>query len=296
MDANLAIFLSLMLPGTFFLGLYDIFGKRLVQRALPEQFIIGVTFVLASLFLAPALFFTGIPTIGPGFLLASGSVIAINVVSNIAWYRALRMEDASLLAPMRLITPPLVLLTGFLFLNEVPGIWGIVGVLTTFIGLYFLVSGEAKFKNVTFKSVLSRPGVLTALACAALGAVSFSLDKKAVAESSPLFFTVVFLSGVGGTNLIAFLALSPERGTAVTAIRANLGLLLLHSAVHALGALLCFASLPFTYAAYAASTKRLWSLWAVLFAGQLLKEGNIRAKIIAVLIMLAGIALPLIWG
>ncbi len=297
MNSDLAIFLVLMIPATAFLGAYDVLGKRLMLKGeLPVPLVVGVSFTLSGLMLSPFLLWTGIPAIESGFVPAAIAIVLINAVSNFAWYQALKREDASLLAPTRLLTPPLVLVTAYFFLGEVPGFAGALGVMTTILGLYLLISSEAKTAGGDFLKVLRRPGVLIAFLCAVSGAITFSLDKRAVTASSAMFFTVVFFLGVGSCNLIASLAGGSLRSDNLNALRRNSGRILLFSFVHAAGALLSFAALSFTLAAYAASTKRLWSLFSVLFAGQILQEKNIGAKLFAVLVMLVGIAIPLIWG
>jgi drug/metabolite transporter (DMT)-like permease len=286
-----------MIPATVFLGAYDVLGKRLMHKGeLPVPLVVGVSFLLSGLMLSPFLLWTGIPEIGRGFMSAAIAIVLINAVSNFAWYQALKREDASLLAPTRLLTPPLVLVTAYFFLGEVPGLAGALGVMTTILGLYLLIASEAKTAGIDFLKVLKRPGVLIAFLCAISGAITFSLDKKAVTASSAMFFTVVFFLGVGSCNLVASLANGSVRAENLHALRRNSGRIALFSFVHAAGALLSFAALSFTLAAYAASTKRLWSLFSVLFAGQILKEKNIRAKLVAVIVMLVGIAIPLIWG
>lgn len=66
--------------------------------------------------------------------------------------------------------------------------------------------------------------------------------------------------------------------------------------VHAAASILTYAAMQYSLAAYAASVKRLWPLWTILLSGALLKEGNIKKKILATVIMLAGIALTVILG
>ncbi len=296
MNSDLIAFLALMLPATLFLGAYDVVGKRLLGESLPGSLVVGVSFLFSGVLIAPALFVCGIPSVGFGFAALAAAIVTINLLSNLAWYSALSVEDASLLAPTRLLTPPMVLLTGYLFLGEVPGLVGGLGVLTTIGGLYLLLSAEATGKRDTIASVLKRRGVIIALICACTGAITFSLDKKAVAVSSPIFFTVVFFFGVGASSLAAYFVTAKRRTEDLKRLWRNRGKIVLLSSVHAAGALMSFASLSFTLAAYAASTKRLWSLFSVLLAGQVLKEKNIGRKVVAVIVMLAGIVIPLIWG
>lgn len=62
------------------------------------------------------------------------------------------------------------------------------------------------------------------------------------------------------------------------------------------GSILCAQGLNYALVAYAASIKRLWSLWAVLFSSVVLREKNIGRKVMATGIMIAGILVTIIFG
>lgn len=110
------LFLTLMIPGTFLLGLNDVLVRRLLKSgAIREQLLVTYEFIGVFVVLAVPLLIQGVPEIKPGFWSAILITAVLNIFAQWAWYTAFRKEEASLISPLRLLTPPLVLLTGFYF-------------------------------------------------------------------------------------------------------------------------------------------------------------------------------------
>src|SRR3989338_1050626 len=105
-------FLLLMLPGTLFLGVEDFLKKKYLNNGMSEQVLLSTTFFLAGFLLMPILFIGGIPTIEPQFWNAFVGTVILNVVAQNLFIRAYKYNEASIIAPLRLITPILVIFTG----------------------------------------------------------------------------------------------------------------------------------------------------------------------------------------
>lgn len=133
------IFLGLMLVGTFFLGFNDVQKKKYLAQGINEQVFLGLYLFLSDLILLPAVFFFGIPVIRSGFWNAFLWTVILNVISQALFMRAFKLSEASMIAPLRLIIPPLVIVTGFLFLGETPSLAGVFGIIITMIGLWFFL-------------------------------------------------------------------------------------------------------------------------------------------------------------
>lgn len=286
-----------MLVGTFCFGIFDVLKKKIL-RAIEPIFLLGIIWTGAGLVLALVSIVLGTPSIKAGFWGALAITFSAGLASQILVYLSFAREEASLMSPLRLITPPIVLLTGFIFLGERPSLLGVIGVLTTFFGLWQLLTGEADFRKVSFKSILANKGVLLGLAGSVIVGFSFPFDKKAVILSSSLFYSWVLFLSVGLASLLLgyFKSNLGFRNQFALLRKDNFGSIIWLVILFVLGGWLTFEALKFSSAAYAANMKRLWPLWAVILSGGFLKEKNIRRKIIAVLIMLGGIALTLLKG
>ncbi len=282
-----------MVPGTIFLGLGDTFIKRLLNTGMSSEFLVGFNFLFVGVVGLSISVVAGIPDLQPGFWAACMTTVVINIFAQLAFYKAFQRGEASFVSAMRLITPPLVLITGFFILGEKPSVLGVIGVLTTIAGLWFLV-GESFEREMPLRERIRQPVFLYALAGAVGFAFSFPFDKQAVMASSAIFFIGVafFLVGVG--NLLLGYLTAPDRKRFFHIPREALRILPFSLPVHVLGSFMTIQALNYSLAAYASSVKRLWSFWGVLFSGAILKEKNIGKKLWAVVIMLAGIVLTVI--
>lgn len=287
---NIVLFFLLMIPATFFLGVYDTLERKILKSGMREGELVGVSYIGSSILLILFLFFFGLPEIKTGFWYALGISASLNSISQFIWAHAFSREEASLISPFRLVTPPLVLLTGFFVLGEAPSFLGAAGVLITIGGLWLFLHSEAVFNHSSFRAVIARPGVLLGLLGAVLFAISFPYDKKAILASSTLLYMAAMYGIVGLVNFGAHYFLN---GGKVSFLRKDIGFLI---AVQALGGFLAFHALHYSLAAYAASVKRLGSLWAVILSGHFLDEHNIGKKLFAAGIMLSGIAVTALFG
>ncbi len=291
-------FLLLMVPATFFLGLDDILVRRLLREGQrSEQLFTAFDFFTTAVLLAIPLAFLGIPELKPGFWVAITVTTVLNTFAAWGWYAAFKRENASLISPLRLLTPPLVIFTGYLVLREAPTVGGMAGIFLTMLGLWFLFNAEATFHHVPLREVVRRPGVLLGIAGAISFAISLPFDKQAVLTSSALFAVMFAFAGMGiGNALIVWGRAAVSRERPRLYLRKDWRLFALLAISHSVAAYLSFAALNFALAAYAASVKRLWSLWAVILSGHFLEEKNIGRKLLATAVMLAGIAVTVLLG
>ena len=291
------LFLLTMIPGTFFLGLNDVLVRKVLRSGKANsQLLAAYSFFSVGILLSPFLALTGLPELKSGFWTAIIIMSSLNIFAQWAWYTAFKKEEASLISPLRLITPPLVIVTGFLALNERTTIPGALGILLTVFGLWILLQSEAVFKETRLRDVIKRPGVLLGIWGAVSFAISFPFDKKAVVASSGLLTAVIAFLAVGlGNAFIVYLRKFREEKPSLD-FKNNWRILALMSVVHSIAAFLTFQALNYSLAAYAASLKRLWSFWAVLLSGRFLKEKNIGKKLLATVIMLGGIAITIFFG
>lgn len=277
-----AIFLVLMLSGTVLLGLNDVHRKYVLTKGFDEQILLSVSFLGSGIILAIPLAFIGVPEIKAGFWTVAIITVALNLVSQNLFIRAFALSDASLIGPLRLIIPVLVIGTGYIFLREVPSMGGILGIIATVIGLAILLQPSFSFS-------LER-GVVYGLLGSVLFAISFPLDKIAIESSSALFATTMILSLIGIALTIGNALRTPGfLGRAFALVYRTPWHFVGIIAAQAFGVLLTNAALSYSLVAYASSLKRLQALWTVIFAGMFLKESQIRRRLIAVALLFVGI-------
>ena len=289
------LFLSYMLPATALLGLHDVLTRKTLKTGVHEQFLLGVTLLCSGFCQLLAALAFGFSDLSEGFWFAFAVSLVLNIFGQLFWYRAFKREEASTIAPLRLLTPPLVLISGFLILGEAPTLGGITGVGIIVLGFWWFFYGEARYDHLLLRTFFTKPGVLWGLLGAVFFAASFPFDKRAVLASSALTFGGLIFLSIGASSLLLWYIAAPMRDFKAQwykVVRA----LPLFVATHAIGVVLSLEALKYAFAAYAVSVKRLSALWAVIFSGLLLKESNITHKLTATAVILAGIVVMILWG
>ncbi len=291
------LFLLFMIPGTVLLGFYDVGTKKLLGKGISEQTLLGVGFSGAGLVFLIALFFFGTPSIAPAFLNTFIVATALTIFGQFAWYRAFSYGAVSFIAPLRVLTPIIIVFTGSLFLGEVPSQNGLFGIALTILGLLLLLGAQGGSFLSSFKESLKSSGFLWGMFAVLAFSISFPLDKRAILASSTLFYSAMLYIATGaGSILLSFLVDKAKTVDGLREVLRNRNIVLLWILFLATGGFLVNHALNFTLAVYAASVKRLQALWSVVLSGAFLKEGNISRKVFATLMMLAGIAVTVVFG
>lgn len=286
-----------MLGGTFALGVSDVLRRKYLKDGLDDQALLVITLFFTGVLLLPILIFVGIPEIKDGFWTAIVITVFLNLISQNLFIKAFKLSEASLIAPLRLIIPPLVILTGFFFLNEKPSLIGIIGIFITMIGLWFLLGAGKDSEHQNRIPWIKDRGVIYGLIGSMLFAISFPFDKVAVVQSSALFATFLIFSLLG---VFTFLFnVIQERKFASVVIKSftqNFKENLLISILSSMGIALTNQALNYSLVAYASSIKRLQALWTVVIAGKFLKEKDVGRRTVATILMFFGILLSIFWN
>ena len=292
---SITLFLLFMIPGTFFAGLLDVIIRYALREGkINERLLLAFNFIFSGLLIFILfVFFLDFPEIKNGFWLALFATSILGLFGHWVYYKAFSQNEASLISPTRLLTPPFVLITGFFILGEKVSLWGAVGVLTTIAGLWLLVNPEGG--KLSLAKIFKHKGIILGIIGALLFALALPFDKKAVITSSALFFSAGYLVIVGFASLVIYV-MQKKDFLVHQKFKANWQIILLMVAVHIAGFVLTTQALNYTLIAYAASVKRLWSLWAVILSGSLLAEKNIGKKLVATSVMLAGIVVTSFLG
>ncbi len=220
--------------------------------------------------------------------------IPLNAVSFLVYMRAIKLSPLSLTVPYLAFTPAFMILTGYLFLGEIPSYPGMVGILVICAGGYILNVDPRQWTLwAPLRAVWREPGSRQMLGVAFIYSFASVIGKKGILHSSPLFFNlsffvvfnitlVVLLRATGRIRLSRFKEF-PLKGAVA-------GLLFyLHALFHGL-------AIAMTQAAYMISVKRLSILFSVLYGKLVFREANITLRFSGALLMLAGALLITLQG
>lgn len=277
------------LSNAFFEGLKDILGKLTLNKH-NNEYITSFFFRLVPVpFLFIFLLFTGFPQLGEQFYLALLISGSINVATTLLYFKAIKYSDLSVSIPLISFTPVFLLITSPLILGEFPTFIGYIGVLLIFLGAYLL--NISKFKKgplEPIRSLLKEKGPRYILLVAFLWSISASYDKVGVLNSSPIFWVLsvcIFTS----LALLPIMLFKTSSKTVMSTLKNNFLGLFLVGFVSMISLISQMIAVSMTLVSYAVSVKRSSSLVVIGLSYFILKEKNIKDKLIGALIMVIGV-------
>lgn len=259
---------------------------------------------------------TGVPEVGPRFWWALGANVLLNLAAATLFFAALKAGDLGITFPLLALTPLFVIPVEWILLRELPGPWGVAGIVLMVAGIYLLNFGDRSAGLLAPLTALARrPGARFALGVAVIWSLSGTIDRVAVLESSPAFYgsllagllSVLFLGlilalglGDGGRASGGIGARAREPGPWV-AFRGRLSaagprLLLVHGLLFALMYVLQMEALRLALASYVLSVKRTGAILAVFLGWAAFREASLHHRLAGTAITVAGATVLVIWG
>jgi len=249
--------------------------------------------LIASIILFAVSYILGIPLLKSGFWTAILATSAINAFTGPVLLRAYELGEFSSVYSMVLLTPVFSLLISAVWLGEIPGMYGVLGVLLTVLGLYIISKNNdgADGNYADFKKGNSL-GVLVAL----LWAVTTIFDKQATLRSDPIFAPAVGLILIAFTNG-AYSLFKPSSHVGENAggrqsqfWTAGMFLLIPLGMLFALSNVLHNAALAQGFVAYTLAIKRTGILLGVFWGWLFFKEKHLRRKLFGAVVAVSGVA------
>ena len=218
----------------------------------------------------------------------------LNWASYIFYIMAITTAPLSLTVPLLSFTPVFIILTGSLVLGEQVSMTGGLGILLIVLSSYLLnfnKFSEGVLKPIT--ALFTNRGSILMLLVAFLFSFAAVIGKQAMQHSSPLFFAFSFFV-LCNISLLIGLALFKKFSIEILFKKISYGvglgvLLFFHLLFHSL-------AIMKANAAYMISIKRSSILFSVILGWYILKEGQIKVRGPAALLMFVGALLITIFG
>ncbi|MBC3787056.1 EamA family transporter [Spirosoma utsteinense] len=276
--------------------LSNVFQKQLTQRSAEPLFVISATYGflgLACLVVWPQLRFEGLSIVFWQSILLAG---LLAMVGNVFLVKALQIGDLSVLGPINAYKSIVGILIGIFLLNEVPGWWGLAGIVLIVGGSYLVVNQSDQHTGFSW-ALFQRPEIKLRLTALVFSAIDGAFLKKAILLSTPtiaFFYWCVF----GFIFTLIWILLTMRRQW-----RHQTKLLVSHKftfigllvavGVTQMTSNLALAQLP---VGYALALFQLSALISVLFGYQFFREQDIGRKLTGALIMTTGAILIALLG
>ena len=158
-----------------------------------EMAVIPMFFILPMF--AATLFLVEIPPTDTVFLACFLISLPLNAICFTLYMRAIRISPLSLTLPYLAFTPVFAIIPGYMFLGELPNVWGAAGILLTVLGSFVLnLNPRESAAGIRSSGLIREPGSLLMLIVAFLFGFAVVIGKVAIVHSSVMFFTVLFFA------------------------------------------------------------------------------------------------------
>ncbi len=278
------------LIGTIALSLGFIIQKKSLMKEHPLQFvtILAIFSVIISIFFFPQVNLTSISKTLLLFLYISSLGWAFS-----GWYlaKAIRHMQLSSTTPLLNLTPAIVAILAFIFLKDIITIKQISGIGLLIIGTYVLETHENKDMFYPFKVLFKSKHTKYILLSILIGASTAILDKFILNFITA--FTLIFVIQI--FILINFLILMCFFQGGLKPIKIGLkkaGIWIFLLAVLVVSKRILLAeAISLTHVSLVIAISQLSILFTIIIGGQLFHEKHLKRKIIASVVMLAGVFL-----
>lgn len=241
-------------------------------------------------------FIKGVPEIQSGFWTAILITGSLNTIMFPLTLKAFEYGEYSSVYSMSLATPIFLLLTSWIFLGEVPPVYGMVGVVLTVAGLLIV----AKKSKVTLEAPRPVLANLMGLSVALMASITVNFDKIATLKADRFFAPACITAFMAVGYLIYILInrvpiLIKKENVPGFFIFSGLALLLLIGLVQAVNNVFYNHALTLGFASYTIAIKRISVLFGVVWGWLFFKEEDLMRKLIGAGLAVLGVILILIF-
>lgn len=297
-----------VLSGAVLWAVSNVLKKKLLTSAVHEDYMSVVIFLTtAAVGFVNCLVFYGIPHIQADFWPAFAITAFINIFIQYLNIKALKYEDASIVAPLSSSMPLFLIFMSYVILGEYPTFWGRIGIATIALGAYVLYLGgegveipnilkpfipQRYEKTISYWAgpwirLFSSKGARYALIVAWCGAFTINFDKIASLNSNPLFFSAAAFLFVA----CSIYGYSWVNGTWKTIQKHSTWSLVGVGVVFGIAANLMTMGIIESIVPYNGALKRTQILWTVVLAFLFLGEKYVVQRLVGSVIIITGIVL-----
>lgn len=283
--------LTLSLICAFCLATSDAAAKHWLRRASAAEMIV-VRLGLSGLLLIPWVVTFELPPLPLPFWGWLALLMPLEVAAMWMYMKAIRDYPLALTVPYLAFTPVLVVLTGWIVLDETVSPRGLFGILLVVAGSWLLNFEQVdrltpRTLLAPFRAILVNPGSRLMLVTAAIYAVTSVGGKAAMAWMAPEQFGAFYFVVLG---LITLVLVALTRPQALSVVRFGAGPLLVVAGFMAIMVITHFIALSKVEAAYMIAAKRTSLLFGMLYGAMLFGERHLGRHLVAGVLMISGVA------
>lgn len=283
--------LALSLICALALATSDAASKHWLRAAGAREMVV-VRLGLSGLLLTPWVLTFDLPPLPPPFWGWIAVLMPLELTAMLLYMRAIRDYPLALTLPYLAFTPVLVVLTGWLVLDETVSGRGLLGIVLVVIGSWLLNFEHAERLTLRtlfapLRAIVVNPGSRLMLGTAVIYAFTSVGGKAAMHWMPPLQFGAFYFAVLGAITLIVFGLSHPPslriHRHGVLPLLAVAGFMAVMVVTH-------FLALSQVEAAYMIAVKRSSLLFGILYGAMLFGERHLARHLLAGGLMVGGVA------
>jgi transporter family protein len=204
----------------------------------------------------------------------------------------IKRTDLSLAKPLSAVFPVFVTIAAYILSGEVPSLLGAAGVVTIVIGAYLLGTKPPYRKHAMLPIYLLRrnKGCQMMVLAALIGAIIMVVQKNTSQHASGILFFTLILT----VDWFIFAAIVLRHGfllPGASLSRSSVWAIILSGSGWGVAGALSYTAFSYALSAYVAAALQIGVLLAIVLGGVVFKEQDIKHRLFAGCIMLAGICM-----
>jgi len=273
----------------------NVYQKKLSNQGLHPFFIVATTYCVLSLLAAPFLSVIELKHVTNTFWLNVSLASLFDVAGWMFLVLSLSKTDLSVFGPLNAYKVVVSMLLAVLFLNEIPSVQGLLGVLIIVVGSFFLMPPVRTHQVSRLGSLFADKGVRARFLSIVLFSVGTIFLKRSVGDGGALV-TMVFWSLIGLPLILIsnYFFLPNKIQQEIKATKPHLYSIVLIGLMVFFMQYLTLLLLEHMLVAYALALFQLGMVMQVLIGYQVFNEKDIFRKLLASLVMMLGSLLVLI--
>lgn len=271
----------------FFLATSDVFAKKALKDV-DEYAVAWGRIIWSAPFILCFFPFAEVPAITAQFWWILLLLLPIETTALILYTKAIKLSPLSITTPFLGLTPVFLIGTSFLILGELPDRSGFFGIVLVTFGAYMLNIRDAKTGLLgPLRAVVKERGSMLMVFVALLYSITSILGKIASLNSSPLFFSMVYVVVVPLVLFPVVYVHASWKGIRQAFRKPSFILL---GFFYGLSILCHMQAIVLTDVPYMISVKRTSLLFSILYGRMVFKEERFFERAGGGLLILAGIA------
>jgi drug/metabolite transporter (DMT)-like permease len=263
--------------------------KRMLKDADATIVVWGVT--LLSLPLLALFTFTltsRFPTLDWIFVFGVLGSAGLNAIAHVAFTKALKLADASLVTPLLIFSPVFTMLISAVFLSEIPSTRGLLGIALVLVGAYWLNRGSDIGWLAPFKSLAFTPGITLVLLAGLLWAITPLFEKTAILHTSPESPRFAAFAATTLLTIILTPAVIVRGKPAIAKLSLHHRELILAGLIAGVAPVLGYTAFSLGLVGYVTTLFKLSTLMTVIWSFLFLNERRLVERLPASLVMVIG--------